>query len=83
MVIKFSLEMLETGYIELVKLLKATGVCPSGGMAKIAISEGKVRVDRLVDQAGTKSGVQREHDRGRVGPGGNEKASLRLPGRTR
>ncbi len=49
MVIKFSLEMLETGHIELVKLLKATGVCPSGGMAKIAIREGKVRVDGLVE----------------------------------
>ncbi len=49
MVIKFSLEMLETGYIELVKLLKATGVCPSGGRAKIAISEGKVHVDGLVE----------------------------------
>ena len=61
-VIKFSLEMLEVGYIELVKLLKATGQCPSGGMAKTAISEGKVRVDgpvelpqRPQDQAGTKS----------------------------
>jgi ribosome-associated protein len=41
--------MLEVGYIELVKLLKATGECPSGGMAKIAISEGKVRVDGLVE----------------------------------
>lgn len=49
MVIRFSLEMLETGYIELVKLLKATGLCSSGGNAKIAISEGKVRVDGLVE----------------------------------
>ncbi|MFZ0943531.1 MAG: RNA-binding S4 domain-containing protein [Syntrophobacteraceae bacterium] len=49
MVIKFSLEMLETGYIELGKLLKATGVCPSGGMAKMAISEGKVHVDGLIE----------------------------------
>ena len=46
MVIKF---LLENGYIELAKLLKATGVCLSGGMAKIAISEGKVRVDGLVE----------------------------------
>jgi ribosome-associated protein len=46
MVIKFSLE---TEYIQLAKLLKATGVCSSGGMAKVAISEGKVRVDGLVD----------------------------------
>ena len=49
MLIKFSLEMLEVGYIELVKLLKATGVCPSGGMAKFDIGEGKVRVDGLVE----------------------------------
>ena len=42
--------MLEAGYIELVKLLKATGECPSGGMAKVAISEGKVRVDGLVER---------------------------------
>ena len=49
MVIKFSLEMLETGYIELGKLLKATGVCLSGGFAKSVINEGKVRVDGLVE----------------------------------
>ncbi len=49
MVIKFSLETLETEYIELVKLLKATGLCSSGGMAKIAISEGKVNVDGNVE----------------------------------
>ncbi len=49
MLIKFSLEMLEVGYIELVKLLKATGVCPSGGMAKFAIGEGRVRVDGIVE----------------------------------
>ncbi len=46
MVIKF---LLEKEYIELAKLLKATGVCSSGGMAKIAISEGKVRVDGVVE----------------------------------
>jgi ribosome-associated protein len=49
MVIKFSLELLETGYIELVKLLKATGAFSSGGTAKVAISEGKVRVDGVVE----------------------------------
>ncbi len=49
MVIKFSLEMLETETIELVKLLKAVGVCSSGGMAKMAIREGKVHVDGLVE----------------------------------
>jgi len=46
MIIKF---LLENGYIELAKLLKATGVCSSGGMAKIAVSEGKVRVDGFVE----------------------------------
>ena len=46
MVIKFSLE---NEYIELAKLLKATSVCSSGGMAKIVISEGKVRVDGLIE----------------------------------
>ena len=46
MVIKF---LIENEYIELAKLLKATGVCSSGGMAKIAVSEGKVRVDGLVE----------------------------------
>ena len=37
------------GYIELAKLLKATDVCTSGGMAKIAVTEGKVRVDGVVE----------------------------------
>jgi ribosome-associated protein len=46
MVIKFSIE---NEYIELAKLLKATGLCSSGGMAKIAIGEGKVRVDGLIE----------------------------------
>ncbi len=49
MAIKFSLEMLEADYIELGKLLKATGACSSGGMAKVAISEGKVLVDGVVE----------------------------------
>lgn len=49
MVIKFSLELLEVKCIELVKLLKATGTCSSGGMAKVAISEGRVLVDGVVE----------------------------------
>ncbi|SPF39213.1 conserved hypothetical protein [Syntrophobacter sp. SbD1] len=49
MVIKFSLEMLDAEYIELVKLLKATGECLSGGLAKFVINEGKVRVDGVVE----------------------------------
>ncbi len=46
MLIKFSLE---TEYIELAKLLKAAGVCASGGMAKVAVTEGLVMVDGLVE----------------------------------
>ena len=36
---------LTTEYIELFKLLKATGLCESGGMAKHAIAEAQVKVD--------------------------------------
>lgn len=37
---------LETGdHIELHRLLKATGLCDSGGMAKVLIAEGFVLVD--------------------------------------
>ncbi len=32
-------------YIELNNLLKVTGLCDSGGMAKSVIAEGRVRVD--------------------------------------
>lgn len=32
-------------YIELLKLLKAAGLCTTGGMAKMAIEDGRVRVD--------------------------------------
>ena len=42
MEIKFKLE---GEYIELNKLLKITGLCATGGMAKIAIDEGYVKVD--------------------------------------
>ncbi len=33
------------GHIELIKLLKATGLCESGGAAKVAVDQGLVRVD--------------------------------------
>ena len=46
MVVKFPLQ---TEYIELVKLLKASGACSSGGMAKVAVIEGMVRVDGVVE----------------------------------
>jgi len=36
-------------FIELNKLLKITGLCASGGMAKTAIAEGKVKVDDKVE----------------------------------
>lgn len=36
-------------YIQLDQLLKATGLCESGGAAHAAIAEGRVRVDGLVD----------------------------------
>jgi ribosome-associated protein len=32
-------------YIELIKLLKAAGLCATGGMAKIVIAQGLVSVD--------------------------------------
>ncbi|MEN8806556.1 MAG: RNA-binding S4 domain-containing protein [Desulfobacterales bacterium] len=35
--------------IELIKLLKATGLCGTGGMAKIATAEGRVKVDNLTE----------------------------------
>ena len=36
-------------YIELIKLLKATGLCDTGGAAKIAVDEGVVMVDGAVE----------------------------------
>jgi ribosome-associated protein len=46
MVEKFKLE---DEYIELIKLLKVTGLCDSGGMAKVVTSEGRVKVDGVVE----------------------------------
>ena len=37
-------------YIELHDLLKVTGMCSTGGAAKIAITEGLVNVDGTVEQ---------------------------------
>jgi ribosome-associated protein len=37
-------------YIELNNLLKATGLCSSGGAAKMVIAEGQVRVDGGVER---------------------------------
>lgn len=36
-------------YIQLDQLLKATGLCESGGAAHAAVAEGRVRVDGAVD----------------------------------
>ena len=36
-------------YIELIKLLKATGLCDTGGMAKHVTDEGLVRVDGRIE----------------------------------
>ena len=40
---------IEGEYIELLKLLKAGGLCSTGGMAKIVIAEGLVTVDNRVE----------------------------------
>jgi ribosome-associated protein len=45
-----SLEFAVRGdYIQLDQLLKATGLCDSGGAAHAAIAEGRVKVDGAVD----------------------------------
>jgi len=36
-------------YIELVRLLKASGLCQTGGEAKIRVENGEVRVDGKVE----------------------------------
>jgi len=40
---------IQAEYIELSKLLKATGLCATGGTAKILIAEGRVTVDGEVE----------------------------------
>ena len=40
---------LETDYIEMVKLLKVTGLCDTGGHAKMAIADGLVAYNGKVD----------------------------------
>jgi len=46
-VIEFELEDRE--FIELNNLLKVTGLCESGGRAKVVIAEGDVRVNGIVE----------------------------------
>lgn len=38
-----------TEHIELYKLLKVTGLCESGGMAKCAVSQSAVKVDGQIE----------------------------------
>ena len=40
---------LTTEHIELYKLLKVTGLCESGGMAKCAVSQSAVKVDGQIE----------------------------------
>ena len=42
-------ELVGQDYIELHRLLKAAGLCESGGMAKLLIADGLVRVDGAVE----------------------------------
>ena len=42
-------ELAEHDYIELHSLLKVTGLCDSGGVAKLFIADGMVRVDGQVE----------------------------------
>ena len=46
MCVKFAIE---GEYIELIKLLKATGLCATGGMAKLVTEDGLVKVDNKVE----------------------------------
>ena len=40
---------LEGDYIEMIKLLKLTGICESGGAAKQAVNEGEILYNGAVD----------------------------------
>ncbi len=40
---------ISTDYIPLNKLLKASGLCPSGGTAKVIIESGAVKIDGKVE----------------------------------
>lgn len=40
---------IEGDYIELIKLLKLTGLCESGGRAKMVVADGQVTVDGAVE----------------------------------
>jgi ribosome-associated protein len=40
---------LEGEYIELIKLLKVSGLCQTGGQAKVVTTEGEVQVDGKIE----------------------------------
>ena len=40
---------IKSEYIELFKLLKSSGLCDSGGIAKLVISDGLVKVDNIIE----------------------------------
>ena len=40
---------LQGEYIELIQMLKATGLCSTGGMAKMVVEDGLVKVDGAVE----------------------------------
>ena len=40
---------LKGDHIELIQLLKATGLCSTGGMAKMVVEDGLVKVDGAVE----------------------------------
>lgn len=42
-------DLAEHNYIELHSLLKATGLCESGGIAKLLVADGLVKVDGEVE----------------------------------
>ena len=39
----------DEAFIELHDLLKVTGLCSTGGMAKLAITEGRVKVNGIIE----------------------------------
>jgi ribosome-associated protein len=49
--VTFSLEGAE--YIEVIQLLKLTGICDSGGAGKALVDEGQVKVDGITESRKT------------------------------
>ena len=42
-------QLRDEAFIELHDLLKVTGLCSTGGMAKLAITEGRVKVNGIIE----------------------------------